>query len=490
MLRNRPEFQSPFSRPVPVLQLVLSSSTENDWQDYKQGLRSRDIAMQVVLPEMDGRILTRAVSFKAEAFISERCEISIVRYELNKERAAFAVELAKRYLQLSEKNNVDKKIALILANYPTKDGRIGNGVGLDTPASTINILSALKDSGYAVENIPESGNQLIEALLASITNNPETIHYLPCWQSISLEDYESYFSHLPIENQKAVVQQWGNPEQDPKCRNNRLMIAGMRLGEIFVGIQPARGFNMDLAANYHDPDLIPPHSYLAFYFWLRHVYQVDAIVHVGKHGNLEWLPGKGTALSNQCWPDIALGPMPHFYPFIVNDPGEGAQAKRRAQAVIIDHLMPPMARAETYGELAELENLVDEYYQAPGMDSRREQWLREKILEAVERNHVIDELGVQDSACETEVLAELDTWLCDIKEAQIRHGLHILGELPEVDKLAETLLALLRLPRGDSIDAQGILHCLAKDFGLTKDGGWFDPLKAGVDEWQGSRPDV
>ena len=484
------EFQSPFSRPVPVLQLVLSSSTEIDWQSNSQGLRSRDIAMQVVLPEMDGRIITRAVSFKAEAFVSKRCEIPIVRYELNKERAAFVVELTKRYLQLSEKNNADKNIALILANYPTKDGRIGNGVGLDTPASTINILNALQASGYPVEDIPHDGNGLIEALLISITNNPETVHYLPCWQSISLEDYESYFNHLPIESQKAVVQQWGHPESDPKCRKNRLMIAGMRLGETFVGIQPARGFNIDLAANYHDPDLIPPHSYLAFYFWLRHVYQVDAVVHVGKHGNLEWLPGKGTALSNQCWPDIALGPMPHFYPFIVNDPGEGAQAKRRAQAVIIDHLMPPMARAETYGELAELENLVDEYYQALGMDSRREQWLREKILEAVERSHVIEELGVQESSCETEVLAELDTWLCDIKEAQIRHGLHILGELPEDDKLAETLVALLRLPRGEQIEAQGILHCLVKDLGLTRDGEWFDPLKAGTEEWNGPRPDA
>ena len=484
------KFQSPFCRQVPVLQLVLASSTETDWQGYSQGLRSRDIAMQVVLPEMDGRILTRAISFKTEAYRSERCETSVVRYALKADRAAFAVDLALRYLQLSTKSNKDKRIALILANYPTKDGRIGNGVGLDTPASTVNILNGLKRRGYAIEDIPETGNQLIETLLQSVTNNPETLHYLPCWQSISLEDYEILFKQLPEESQQLVLEQWGNPQKDPKFKNNRLMIAGMRLGETFIGIQPARGFNIDLAANYHDPDLIPPHSYLAFYFWLRHVYLVDAVVHVGKHGNLEWLPGKGTALSNQCWPDIALGPMPHFYPFIVNDPGEGAQAKRRAQAAIIDHLMPPMARAETYGELAELENLVDEYYQALGMDVRREQWLRDKILEAVDRCHVIEELGVQDTACETEVLAELDTWLCDIKEAQIRHGLHVLGELPKQHKLAETLVALLRLPRGESNDAQGILHCLAKDFGLTKDGGWFDPLTAGVDDWQGLRPDA
>ena len=483
-------FESPFSKQIPVLQLVLASSTEQDWQDYSQGLRSRDIAMQVVLPEMDGRIVTRAVSFKTEAYRSERCESSIVRYALQPDRAAFVVDLAYRYLQLKNKANAEKRIALIVANYPTKDGRIGNGVGLDTPASTINILKGLKRRDYPITDIPENGNQLIETLLESITNNPETLHYLPCWQSLAIEDYEIYFRQLPEKNQQAVIQQWGSPQQDPKCRNNRLMIAGIRFGETFVGIQPARGFNVDLTANYHDPDLIPPHSYLAFYFWLRHVYEVDAVVHVGKHGNLEWLPGKGTALSEQCWPDITLGPMPHFYPFIVNDPGEGAQAKRRAQAAIIDHLMPPMARAETYGELAELENLVDEYYQALGMDDRREQWLREKILEAVTRSHVVDELQIEDANCENEVLAELDTWLCDIKEAQIRHGLHILGELPEDDKLSETLVALLRLPRGESDEAQGILHCLVKDFGLQKEGDWFDPLKAGVDAWQGTRPEA
>ena len=260
------------------------------------------------------------------------------------------------------------------------------------------------------------------------------------------------------------------------------MLAGIRLGETFVGIQPARGFNMDLQANYHDPDLVPPHSYLAYYFWLRHTYQVEAIIHVGKHGNLEWLPGKGVAMSDQCWPDIALGPMPHFYPFIVNDPGEGAQAKRRAQAVIIDHLMPPMTRAETYGELAELEGLVDEYYQAMGMDIRRETWLREKILEQVETTNVLQELPIINTD-EAAVFDALDTYLCDIKEAQIRHGLHILGALPENAKLADTIVALLRLPRGKSPHSQGILHGLANDLGLD-----YNPSEQTVDVWEGPRP--
>lgn len=484
------DFQSAFSLSVPVFQLILSGSTEEDWQAQTQGLRSRDVAMQIVLPEMDGRIITRAVSFKALSHYNEHAQIDLIRYQLHPERARFVAELAKRYTVLAEKPNSHKRIAFILANYPTKDGRIGNGVGLDTPASTVNLLRALEGAGYPISDIPVNGNELIEVLLGAVTNNPNTLHERGCWQSLALDDYLHYFYQLPLENQQAVWERWGPPEKDHKCRiangEVRIMLAGIRLGETFVGIQPARGFNLDLAANYHDPDLIPPHSYLAYYFWLRHVYQVDAIVHVGKHGNLEWLPGKGTALSEQCWPDIALGPMPHFYPFIVNDPGEGAQAKRRTQAVIIDHLMPPMTRAETYGEMAELENLVDEYYQALGMDTRRENWLKEQILLKVRQTHLLEELtGIVDDNDDT-VLEELDAYLCEIKEAQIRHGLHRLGELPDKDKLADTLVALLRLPRGSNATSQGILHALASDLGLND----FDPMQASRTFWAGPKPDL
>ncbi|MCJ8275078.1 MAG: cobaltochelatase subunit CobN, partial [Psychrosphaera sp.] len=177
--------------------LVLSSSTEQDWQDFSQGLRSRDIAMQIVLPEMDGRIITRAISFKAQAFYSERCQTSIVSYALHKERANFVVSLAKKYCQLATKPNEQKRIGLILANYPTKDGRIGNGVGLDTPASTINILQALQDAAYPVEGIPDTGTDLIKALLGAVTNNPDTIDQLPCWQSLAVDEYMGYFRQLP-----------------------------------------------------------------------------------------------------------------------------------------------------------------------------------------------------------------------------------------------------------------------------------------------------
>lgn len=497
------DFQSPFHLDIPVLQLVLSSSTREDWQTFSQGLRSRDIAMQVALPELDGRILTRAVSFKASSHRDTIAQVDIVKYALDSNRAAWVIELAKKYCQLSVKANQDKRVALILANYPTRDGRIGNGVGLDTPNSCVNLLRAMAEAGYPLPDVstahnkedaaalhfPANGNDLIEMLLQTVTNNPNTLHYLGCWQSISRTDYLNYFEQLAEVSQNAVRERWGEVEQDVKYRDGRIMISGIRLGETFIGIQPARGFNLDLLANYHDPDLVPPHSYLAFYFWLRHLYQVEAVVHVGKHGNLEWLPGKGLALSDTCWPDIALGPMPHFYPFIVNDPGEGAQAKRRTQAVVIDHLMPPMSRAESYGELAELEGLVDEYYQAMGMDTRREDWLRQQILQQVEKTNVLQELNV-DQNDESQILNELDTYLCDIKEAQIRHGLHILGELPAPEKLVDTLIALLRLPRGGEVNDCGLLHNMAQDLDLKIAGEWFDPSNPSAAIWEGEKPQI
>ncbi|WP_027858420.1 cobaltochelatase subunit CobN [Marinobacterium jannaschii] len=487
------ESEALLARDICVLQLIISGSNRDDWEAQTQGLRSRDIAMQIALPEMDGRIISRAIGFKGLSHYSKRSQLDVIRYQLHDERARWVLELAARWCRLRHKPNGEKRIAIILANYPTKDGRIGNGVGLDTPDSAHHILQALQNAGYPVSAIPAGGDELIRELLGAVTNNPESLFHRPCWQSLALDQYRQFFGQLPEESKRAVLDRWGAPESDPKCRNGRLMLAGIRLGETFVGIQPARGFNIDLAANYHDPDLIPPHSYLAFYFWLRHCYQVEAVIHVGKHGNLEWLPGKGTALSEQCWPDIALGPMPHLYPFIVNDPGEGSQAKRRTQAVIIDHLMPPMTRAETYGALAELEQLVDEYYQAMGLDPRREALLRGQIMQLAQESHLLEELGVKDPDSEDEVLNQLDGYLCEIKEAQIRDGLHRLGKLPEGDSLRDTLIALIRLPRGEADSENGILHTLVKDLKLRcgdEENSLYDPFQADGEAWLGNRPDA
>ncbi|RRV05405.1 cobaltochelatase subunit CobN [Pseudomonas sp. v388] len=479
----------PFRRNVPVIQAICAQDNEPSWQASEQGLGARDLAMHIALPELDGRIISRPISFKDLAWRSERSQSDVVCYRAQPERMDFVAELARRWIELARLPNAQKRVALILANYPTRDGRIGNGVGLDTPAAALNILRALDAQGYPLAPLPESGTELIQLLLGGVTNDLDSLDLRPCHQSMALDEYRAAFERLPQANRDAVNARWGAPDADPMFRSGRMMIAGVRLGLTFVGIQPARGYQVDPSAVYHDPDLVPPHGYLAFYFWLRTAYGAHAVIHVGKHGNLEWLPGKGVGLSEHCWPDAVLGAMPNIYPFIVNDPGEGAQAKRRTQAVIIDHLMPPLTRAETYGPLRNLELLADEYYEAQLLDPRRARELQRDILNLVRETRIDRELELGDaldSDADAAIwLPRLDTYLCDLKESQIRDGLHVFGESPQGRLRIDTLLALLRIPRGDGRGAQSsLLRALSKAFALD-----FDPLDCQLAEpWQGSRP--
>ncbi|RMN28221.1 Cobaltochelatase subunit CobN [Pseudomonas coronafaciens pv. zizaniae] len=479
----------PFRRDVPVIQAICAQDNEPAWEASEQGLGARDLAMHIALPELDGRIISRPISFKDLAWRSERSQSDVVCYRAQPDRMDFVAQLARRWIELARLPNADKRVALILANYPTRDGRIGNGVGLDTPAAALNILRAMQAEGYPLEQLPESGTALIQQLLGGVTNDLDSIDQRPCQQSMALDEYLAAFNELPQSNRDAVNARWGAPNADPMFRSGRMMIAGLRFGMTFIGIQPARGYQVDPSAVYHDPDLVPPHGYLAFYFWLRKAYGAHAVVHVGKHGNLEWLPGKGVGLSRTCWPDAVLGAMPNIYPFIVNDPGEGAQAKRRTQAVIIDHLMPPLTRAETYGPLRNLELLADEFYEAQLLDPRRARELQRDILELVRETRIDRELALDestDSDADAAVwLPRLDTYLCDLKESQIRDGLHIFGQSPEGRLRTDTLLALLRIPRGDGRGAQSsLLRALSKAFGLE-----FDPLDCELAApWTGARP--
>ena len=482
----------PFRRNIPVIQAICAQDNEPGWRASEQGLGPRDLAMHIALPELDGRIISRPISFKDLAWRSERSQSDVVCYRAVPERMDFVADLAQRWTTLARLPNGQKRVALILANYPTRDGRIGNGVGLDTPAAALNILRALQVEGFPLPaELPASGTALIQQLLGGVSNDLDSLDLRPCHQSLALDAYQSLFDALPEANRQAVLARWGSPEQDPMFRDGRLMVAGLRLGLTFVGIQPARGYQVDPSAVYHDPDLVPPHGYLAFYFWLRHTYGVHGVIHVGKHGNLEWLPGKSVGLSENCWPDVLLGPLPNIYPFIVNDPGEGAQAKRRTQAVIIDHLMPPLTRAETYGPLRNLELLADEYYEAQLLDPRRARELQRDILNLVRETHIDRELqldaGLDSDADAAIWLPRLDTYLCDLKESQIRDGLHIFGESPSGRLRIDTLLALLRIPRGDGKGAQSsLLRALAKAFGLG-----FDPLDCALaDPWTGDCPEA
>lgn len=482
---------------IPVLQLIMSGDNQQLWEDDAHGLRPRDIAMHVAMPEVDGRIITRAISFKGLDFHCDLTQCDVVQYQPHEERIRFIASLSRNLCRLRNKANEEKSLALVMANYPTREGRLGNGVGLDTPASVITILETLQQQGYDISNIPANGDALMTQLKQGVTNDPENWPLRPAMQSLAMASYLEFFATLPQANRNAVIERWGNPEDDPMIRQNRFMIAGMRCGKVFVGIQPARGYHLDPMANYHDPDLVPPHYYLAFYCWLRQVFGCDAIVHVGKHGNLEWLPGKSVALSNHCWPDLIFGPTPHLYPFIVNDPGEGTQAKRRAQAIIIDHLMPPLTRAENYGPLQDLERLLDEYYEALTLDSKRSALLRRQILEHVVEQNLHQDLGVKPpdtEADEQALLNSTDAYLCELKESQIRDGLHIFGHSPESTQQRDTLLALARFPVGQGNGRNNsLIRALAADL-LYLDGFGaddFDPLNSQWDApWQGPRPAI
>jgi len=477
----------------PVLQVVFSGSNKETWADGTTGLSARDIAMNVALPEVDGRVLARAVSFKGSARRDPLTETDIIEYDPVPDRIRFTADLAANWARLRTQPAQDRRVAIVLANYPNKDARLGNGVGLDTPAGIVTALKAMADAGYDIGDVPLSGDELIARIKRGPTNDFAALSDRIISETLSMADYQMFFASLPDAVRAVVTERWGMPDVDPffqvgdvDCGQFTLPV--FRAGNIAIALQPARGYNIDPVQSYHDPALVPPHNYFAFHAWLRRTFDAHAVVHFGKHGNLEWLPGKALALSEDCFPEAALGPLPNLYPFIVNDPGEGTQAKRRAAAVVIDHLTPPLTRAETYGPLKNLEQLVDEYFEASGVDPRRLKVLQKDIVTLMATSGLDKDLGVTDSDDANAKLGKLDGYLCELKELQIRDGLHIFGEAPDGRLLNDLLVALVRVPRGTVEPHDASLHrSLAQDLGL--DG--FDPLDCDMaTPWDGPKPDA
>ena len=455
----------------PVLQVVFAGNDEESWRSGTRGIGPRDLAMNVALPEIDGRILSRAVSFKAPLGRDPETEADLMGYRPVADRVAFVADLARNWARLRARPPAERRIALIFANYPNRDGRIGNGVGLDTPASAIAILQAIAQAGYRIGDAPDDSQELVQRLLAGPTNAKPGA---PAVESLSFAEYSAFFGTLPPALQQAIAARWGAAERDPFFRPGRLdcgrfAIPGFWSGNVAVLIQPARGYNLDPKSTYHDPALVPPHSYFAAYAWLAEDFRADAMIHLGKHGTLEWLPGKALALSAECFPEAVLAPLPHFYPFIVNDPGEGTQAKRRTQAVIVDHLTPPLTRAGSYGLVAELERLIDEYYEASLSDPRRVAVLAAAILEQARAAGLLGDCGIIAEEESAIALRKLDGFLCELKDLQIRDGLHIFGCSPEGERLHALLTAFARPSRGSAPGDASLLHALAIDLGLGED---------------------
>lgn len=378
---------------VPVFQAMVSGMELGQWQGMSRGLNPLDTAMNVVIPEFDGRIVTVPVSFKEKRQASGMEVVDYAPLADRVERVAGIVEAQVRLRRLPRDR---RRIAFIFTNSNSKASQIGNAVGLDAPASLMALLRAMRDSGYGVSGIPESGDALIHALIDRGSYDADHLTAAQCANAVgrvSAERYADWFADLPGSLRDRMEAQWGAPPGAAYVHDGHLMLAGLELGNAIVALQPPRGYGMDPDAIYHQPDLPPTHHYYAVYRWLRDEWGAHAIVHVGKHGTLEWLPGKGVGLSEDCFPDAILGDLPLFYPFIINDPGEGAQAKRRAHAVIVDHLTPPMTTADTYGVLAQLGELVDEYYQVEMLDPSKLPLLQAQIWALVKEARLDRDLG-------------------------------------------------------------------------------------------------
>ncbi|MGH8653395.1 MAG: cobaltochelatase subunit CobN [Gammaproteobacteria bacterium] len=457
---------------IPVIQAITTSLTVEEWRASERGITPLDAAMNVVMPEFDGRIISAPLTFKHEAAGASRKHVEVRRSVSTANRLQAVAALALRHAELRRKPNAEKRLCIMLTNFANKQGRIGGAVGLDTPASVIELLRALKQRGYRIGEIPPDGDALMAELIASGGYDQDFLTDEQMRRATARyagARYAQWFGEFPAQNQSALRQAWGEPPGEVYRDGDHVYVAGLRFGNVLVMIQPPRGFGENPLAVYHSGDLIPTHQYLGAYRWLREEFRADALVHCGKHGTLEWLPGKGLGLSEACYPELAIGDIPVFYPFIVNDPGEGTQAKRRMHACIIDHLIPPMTRAETYDDLARLQQLLGDYAHAERIDPDKLPLIRQAIWEVVVGAKLHHDLGLTEQPRQQEYgafIQHIDGYLCEIGDMQIRDGLHVLGRAPEGTGLVDLALALVRV---DMPKLMGLRRALATDLGLDYD---------------------
>ncbi|TGN63591.1 cobaltochelatase subunit CobN [Nocardioides eburneiflavus] len=464
---------------IPIIQGLCLTSSRAEWEASDDGVSPMDSATQIAIPEFDGRIITAPFSFK------EVDADGLPRYVADAERCARVAGIAVRHARLRHVPNAEKRLALVLSAYPTKHARIGNAVGLDTPVSAVRLLRRLAEEGYDLGDgevahlvstsstdggmtDTEAGDALIHALIAAGGQDEEWLTHAQLTDAhvrITPEQYAAWTADLPEDLRADMVAAWGEAPGELFVNDQKeLVLATVRAGNVVLLIQPPRGFGENPIAIYHDPDLAPTHHYLGAYRWLGSAVEeggfgADAVVHLGKHGSLEWLPGKNAALSASCGTDAALGDLPMVYPFLVNDPGEGAQAKRRAHATIVDHLVPPMARAESYGDIARLEQLLDEHANIAAMDPAKLPAIRGEIWQLMHAAEMHRDLGLEEQPDAEEFddfIMHVDGWLCEIKDAQIRDGLHVLGEAPSGEARVNLVLAILRAAQVFGGQAQAV----------------------------------
>ena len=442
-IHNETDNQNLFEKlKLPVLQILTSSISRNEWIKSNIGINSLDLLMQIIIPEFDGRITTVPLAFKEVKSINKYLCSEITKYDVDFLGMNWIIKLITNYLILKSLRNKDKKVCLVISNYPIKNSRIGNGVGLNTPNSILNILNWLKEEDYNLANnyIPENDKELMSQIIKSRTNNQESFSNTPL-DFLSIESYMKFWDNLPDLPKKNILEKWGYPKDSLDLDNNRFPINGILFGNICILIQPQRGYDPYSKKDLHSPYLPPTHRYLAQYYWIDSIFKANVICHIGKHGTAEWLPGKAIGLSENCFPQIITPPIPYIYPFIVNDPGEGSQAKRRTHSTIIDHLTPPLDRAELYGYLSNLESLVDEYYEAKLLGSKRIKKLEESIKE-ISSKEFKDVFDINNP----NIIESIDSYLCELKESQIRVGLHTFGSRQNIEDEINLILCISRVP--------------------------------------------
>lgn len=401
----------------PILQAVPVGSAREAWAESPRGLSAADLAMQAALPEFDGRLGAIPVAFKEE--ISDPATgLTLRRLTPDAEGIAALADLAARWCALGRKPRSERQLALVMSDYPARGGRAGFAVGLDTPASALAIRELLGEAGYDVD--PAASDPDGADLMQALTEGPADF-------AVPLASYRAWLASIPAAAHEALIASQGQPEAEPACDSEAFRFRIVQWGRLAIALQPPRDASPDRKARYHDPDAPPGHAYLAFYLGLREILGTDALVHLGTHGTTEWLPGKAVALSAACWPRLAIGALPVIYPYVVDDPGEAAPAKRRLSALTLGHLPPPLASHDTAGEAALLRDLVEEYSQAQVLDPRRAELVAREILDRAERTGLAAASGVTPDQDMASALAALDAHLCDLAETAFRDGLHVFG---------------------------------------------------------------
>ncbi|HEX3502995.1 MAG TPA: cobaltochelatase subunit CobN [Xanthobacteraceae bacterium] len=405
---------------VPVLQVVSATTKRAAWRDSPRGLGAADLAMHIVLPELDGRVLAGTIAFKDPLPPHEGLAFTALTSRPEADRIAIVADRIAALVRLRALPRGERQVAVLMPDYPGAPGRTGYAVGLDVPASVIAALQDLATAGYAVANAPQASRDLLDALAQDSDD-----------ARLTIEQYENLLAPLPRAAVGKLYEAWGEPAHDPGLRDGVFHFRAKQFGKILVALPPDRGRSTERRADYHDPALPPRHALVAFGLWLQHVAKVDALVHMGAHGTLEWLPGKAVALTAECFPEIITGALPVIYPFIVSNPGEAAQAKRRIAGVTIGHLPPPLAAGGPSGDAHELELLLDEYAQADGLDHRRRGRLAKLIVETAQRTGLAREAGLDATVEPDEALRRIDAWLCDLKDLAVKDGQHIYGRAPD-----------------------------------------------------------